>query len=95
MLFPKNAQKTAFFHRIIPIFICILVVISLFPFQASADTVDDLGLGLLQAIERGNTDPTITVPVGISAVDSLLAQTFSQYPALFYYWGTTNLSASV
>lgn len=90
MLFPKNAQKTAFFHRIIPIFICILVVISLFPFQASADTVDGLGLELLQAIERGNTDPTITVPVGVSAVDSLLAQTFSKYPALFYYYNGYN-----
>ena len=74
-----------FLTRSAAILCCLVLVISMFHFSANASgTAESLAAQLLEAVERGQTNPMLTVQT--RDLDSVLQDVFVRYPALFVYY---------
>ena len=95
-LLSTNAEKkprfpTTFFSRAVLIGLSILLVISMTSFYTNAaDPTEDLAQKLMAAIEGRKKTVDITIPVGANGLNQVIADTFLQYPTLFYYYDGYN-----
>lgn len=86
-MIPKVRKSKVFsgFYRVFAVLTCLLVVISMFSFSASAaDTADSLAGQLLEAVERGQS--SVQIRVESANVGSVLKTVFTRYPALHVYY---------